>query len=216
MASVYPGALDAVSTGHVDAETIVPATDNDQADAINKIEAELGAIPSASFADVATRLNARLTCRKTADQTFSSTVTPASVTDMVLPVATTGVDYRFLFEGVYTSAATANGIRLAVTTPAFAGGRLFVLYQIWGRLNPQAAGAAPTDLMEWTSWVTASGTQVASDLVAAANTDYPFRVSGLLVAPSATGNIQLQAANEVSTASGNVIRRGAYGELYIN
>ena len=43
MASAFPGGLDSFATNHTTGETIVAATDNDQADAINKIEAALGA-----------------------------------------------------------------------------------------------------------------------------------------------------------------------------
>jgi hypothetical protein len=214
MASVYgSGALDSFVVDRADADPVGVDLE-DARDAINKMQLMMGALPKGTFVDMASRLDARLTCRKTADQTFSSTVTPANVADMLLPVPTAGVDYRFVFEGVYTSAAVANGIRLGLATPTV-GGYLHALVQIWGRLNPQAAGAAPTDLMEWTSWITAAGGNVASDAVATINTNYPFRITGILSNPSATGNIQLTAANEVSTASGNIIRRGAYGEVYL-
>jgi hypothetical protein len=58
MASLYPGALDSLSTTHSDgtSELIHAATVNDNADAINKIEAELGINPAGVYVDVATRL----------------------------------------------------------------------------------------------------------------------------------------------------------------
>lgn len=59
MASLYPGDYDNFSTAHQDGvqEVIHAATDNDEADAINKIEAELGLLPKGVYADVTTRLN---------------------------------------------------------------------------------------------------------------------------------------------------------------
>lgn len=58
MASSYPGGLDNFSTSHADNvdEIIHASTINDNADAINKIEAELGTNPKGSSADVKTRL----------------------------------------------------------------------------------------------------------------------------------------------------------------
>ncbi len=59
MASNYPAALDTFPTNHIDGEVIDNDTDNDQADALNKIEATLGVSPHAGFSNVATRLGAR-------------------------------------------------------------------------------------------------------------------------------------------------------------
>jgi hypothetical protein len=59
MASAYPTGLDSLSTTKADATATL--TDhknhhNDLADAVNKIEAELGTSPSAAYADVTARL----------------------------------------------------------------------------------------------------------------------------------------------------------------
>lgn len=59
MASVYPGALDAFATDKTNAtvaEDDHPGHHNDLADAVNKIEAELGVNPSGAAASVADRL----------------------------------------------------------------------------------------------------------------------------------------------------------------
>ena len=58
MASAYPDGLDSLSTSHQDNvdEIIHASTVNDLADAVNKIEAELGTDPKASAADVKTRI----------------------------------------------------------------------------------------------------------------------------------------------------------------
>lgn len=58
MSSGYPGSIDAFATNHVDSvgEVIEAADINDLADAVNKIEGELGTNPSASFSTVTARL----------------------------------------------------------------------------------------------------------------------------------------------------------------
>lgn len=59
MASTYPTTLDSLATNKTDAtvsSTDHPQHHDDLADAVNKIEAELGVLPKGSFADVATRL----------------------------------------------------------------------------------------------------------------------------------------------------------------
>lgn len=60
MSSNYPGALDSLNTSHADnvGEAILAATDNDEADAINNIEAELGVLPKQAWSTVRERLDA--------------------------------------------------------------------------------------------------------------------------------------------------------------
>jgi hypothetical protein len=60
MASGYPGALDSFATNRTDATVMTgthPADHNNENDAINKIEAELGVNPSGASATVVARLN---------------------------------------------------------------------------------------------------------------------------------------------------------------
>ena len=60
MASVYPGALDSLATNKANATAHVnehPAHHNDLADAVNKIEAELGTDPSGTYSTVKARLD---------------------------------------------------------------------------------------------------------------------------------------------------------------
>jgi len=60
MASTYPGALDTFATNKANATATVtdhPSHHNDLADAVNKIEAELGVNPSGGSATVVARLN---------------------------------------------------------------------------------------------------------------------------------------------------------------
>lgn len=226
MATNYPGSLD-TTTQHkntwADADasaTAHVAGHNNASDALIAIETELGTDPAGTFTDLKTRLNSRVTCRKTADQTISSTVAPANITDMTLPVATTALDYWFRFCVVCTSSAGAtNGIRIGVTTPAITG-YLSALVTIPRTIDPNPANgtaqATPTvTTMPYVGEITSSGDSVVSDIVPV-GINFVCTVEGILSNPSATGSIQLQVANEVTTASGNVIKRGSFGEIYIN
>lgn len=56
MASSYPTGLDSFSTTHATGQVIEAATDNDLADAVNKMQAEFGTNPSSSYSTVADRL----------------------------------------------------------------------------------------------------------------------------------------------------------------
>lgn len=61
MASNYPSGLDSLATNHTDNSTMLgvhAAEHNDENDAINKIEAELGLLPKGSYATVRARLDA--------------------------------------------------------------------------------------------------------------------------------------------------------------
>jgi hypothetical protein len=224
MPSTYPTTLDAFATTRADADataTTHPADHNNANDAINKIEAELGTDPSGSFTDVKTRLNSRLTCRKTADQTISSTTALTNLTDLTLPITTTGLDYWFKFYLVCTSSAGGtNGIRIGLTCPAVTG-YIHAQVIIPRTIDPTVAAgtaaaalAAPADLIK-IGQITSSGDSVVSDIVPV-GVNFGVTVEGILSNPSATGSIQIQGANEVTTVNGNIIRRGAWGELYIN
>lgn len=70
VSSTYPTTLDALSTTHSDttSEVVHAATVNDLADAVNKIETELGTLPKGSAADVKTAIT---------NQVPKSTVTTA-------------------------------------------------------------------------------------------------------------------------------------------
>lgn len=59
MPSTYPTSLDSLSTSHVDStgEIIHASTINDIADAVDKIEAELGLLPKGTDASVRARLD---------------------------------------------------------------------------------------------------------------------------------------------------------------
>jgi hypothetical protein len=217
MASAYPGALDALPTSRVDGTSTIPASDhNDAADAINKTEAELGINPSGTFADVAARLSARLTCRKTADQT-NATTTLANVTDLVLPVATTGLDYYFEFFVPWSSNTAGVMAWFAVTVPAVTGYVTYWTEALGGSTTvPTTGGNAATvdQLHNASASVQSAATGGSGAAPPTANVIQITRIHGILSNPSATGNIQLQAKAE--TTGTITVKRGAYGELYIN
>ena len=87
MASAYPGGLDTFATNKADATTTPtdhPDHHNDLADAVNKIEAELGVDPAGAAATVVARLDTietpvalkagRITSSQTINQTTATTI----------------------------------------------------------------------------------------------------------------------------------------------
>jgi hypothetical protein len=222
MASTYPTTLDTWVTNYTDATTSAAThatIHNNINDAVNKIEAELGTLPKGSFTNIANRLNARLTCRKTADTT-NTTTTLANVTDMVLPVATTALDYYFEFYVVWTTNTAGTVAQFAVVTPAVTGYVVYWQETMGGTTTvPSATGSTTAASMVSDSHHTASasaGGQVGGSAVSppATGTNYITRITGILSNPSATGSIQLQHKSE--TAATTTVRRGSYGEIYIN
>jgi len=99
MASTYPGTKDNFATNHTDSEnmqTVHAAVHNDLADAINKIENELGTNPKGTFADVAAKLNR----------------------ESVIPFSRSGSLAVAVGQGrfVFPFAATITGVRASVGT----------------------------------------------------------------------------------------------------
>lgn len=204
MASAYPAALDSLGTAHANAETIVPATDNDQSDAINKIETELGINPSGTFADVAARLQSRQTVRKSADQTFTTT-TLANVTDMVFALLA-NVDYAFKFWVPHTTGA-AMGIGIGVTIPTSA--TIFGAGTIYGHAATDGTAAAHHGVL------TSSGDDVRNTPTTGATSAYAF-IEGIVSVAGTAGNLQLQCRRGAgATAVNVVVKKGAYGWLYV-
>ena len=93
MPSVYPGALDSLSTTHADGvnEVIAAATTNDLADAVNKIEAELGVNPSGAEVTVLAALG--LKANLAGPQTFAGTHTFPGLTFVASAVAAGGISF---------------------------------------------------------------------------------------------------------------------------
>jgi len=91
MPSGYPGALDSLSTTHADGvnEVIAAATTNDLADAVNKIEAELGVNPSGAEVTVLAALG--LKSALLGPQSFSGAQSFLSGAVGTVPVVVQGV-----------------------------------------------------------------------------------------------------------------------------
>lgn len=223
MASSYPGALDTTAKFPATVEDDTDSTSGvdlgqsstvgflaqwlrDAGDATIKIQTELGVTPKGTFADVATRLNARPTVRKTADQTFSA-IALANVTDMSFAVAS-GQDYYFKFICPYTPpAVTTTGVSFGVTCPALTG---YITYGV--NIYGFAANGAAANFF---GVGRASGGIVTSTAVGTASLQNIAVIEGIMSNASASGTLQLQAATEVA-ASNVIIKKGSYGELYLN
>jgi hypothetical protein len=215
MASAYPGALDALDITIADADTTAthhPQHHIDLADAVNKIEAELGVNPSASFADVATRLNGMITVRKTADQTMTGTAL-VNVTDLVFPIpAAAGAMYTYQWTIMWTTTTATSGIGVAMTFPTLGTGG-------YNSANVNiAALAADGAAANFHGVITgASGADtVLSTAAVATGTVYTAIVTGTLYAGSTAntaGNLQLQCRSE-ATAGGTVVKIGSHGVLW--
>lgn len=218
--SVYPGAIDSVATLptdlvlETDAGSGLPRigrpsffTDllNNLNDAVRKIQFELGADPAGTFVDVVTRLAARQTCRKTADQAFT-TQTLANVTDLSFVVAAS-LDYYFKFVCAYTG-GTARGIGLGVTCPA---SPTFLAYSV--DIHGITATDGTAGLFSGSG--TSSGDAVSSAATVAGT--HIAVVEGVLSNGANAGTLQLQARQGTGATAANAnVRKGSYGELHLN
>lgn len=224
MPTSFPGAVDLASlfapdvTDDTDAVTGTPRTGSvgfhaqwmrDVGGALIAIENEQGPNASGTFATIADRLASRVDVRKTADQATTSQ-TNANVTDLVFPVLA-NIDYSFFFYVMYRCAATAQGIRLAVTTPASVT-RIAYGVSIFG---VAADGTAAVFHGAGSS----SDDSVISAAVAAATTSYIATIHGVLANGANAGNIQLRFARgsgTTTTAPGTTLEKGSYGNMYVN
>lgn len=115
MTSVFPGALDTLGVAHADGagEIIQAATINDLADAINKIEAELGINPSGSYATVLARLAALVPGTVTAFATTTAYVAGQLVSYQgTTYIANTGFTSTSVFVSSDWTALYGSGIEL--------------------------------------------------------------------------------------------------------
>lgn len=202
-----PAGTDNVAGSHA----ALHSSENDE---IEAIETELGITPSGSFVDVAARLNARLTCRKTADQTFNST-TRTNVTDLVLPINSTGVDYWFKFEYAWNAGAVGVVLVPSLTFPTVAG-TLTILWETIG-LSAASGTTSVANMSAHVTTGTASPQSMGfptSTTVPAAGARQWTRITGILSNPSATGSLQLQQNLETGTTAATLLR-GGWGEMYI-
>jgi hypothetical protein len=231
VAASYPAAVATTTrlptdiTDDTDAKTGTPRTGlvgflaallTAQDEEIRAIETELGTDPAASFTDVKSRLNARLTCRKTADTT-NATTTAANITDLTLPVSTTAIDYWFRFFVCWSSGTTGAAAQFAITVPTVAG---YVYYWIdtMGSASTAPSTSSTGSAVTMTSHNASGSAQAATGGASAAapptsGTIYGCKIEGILSNPSATGSIVLQGKAE--TTGTITFKRGSWGEVYV-
>ncbi|MBY0554947.1 hypothetical protein K2P97_10495, partial [bacterium] len=137
----------------------------------------------------------------TADQTFGA-IALGNVTGLSIPV-TAGVSYKYKFNVLYTSAATATGLRIGITYPAATTSSALA--------NIPGATVDGTGFL-FSGFISTSGDSVmAGNSPAIAPTVMTANIEGVFIA-STTGTIQLQAATE--TAGSNiVIKSGSFVEF---
>jgi hypothetical protein len=215
MPASFPGALSALDTTIADTDATAThhaAQHVSLAEEVNAIEAELGVNPSASFADVATRLNAMTTVRKTADQTMTGTAL-VSVTDLVFPIpAAAGASYTFDFTIMWTTTTATSAIGVALTFPTLGTGG-YCSAQV--EIDALAADGAAAHYFGTIAGASGADT-VLSTAAVATGTVYPLRVLGVLYAGSTAntaGSLQVQCRSE-ATSGGTVVKVGSHGILW--
>lgn len=134
------------------------------------------------------------------DQLFSS-ATAADVRGLELKVRA-GRIYRFEFACIVRSDTSTVGVAASLTYPPAAR------FAATMRTMFAADGAGG----EWQGAITASDDPVVPTDVPAANTDYELRIEGV-IAPSATGSLQLRARTETGTTTVTV-RAGSLAFLW--
>jgi hypothetical protein len=206
-ATELPTTIDGAQPG--DGSGTAPAR-NAQQEKVNAeviaLEAEMGVNPAGSFVDLATRQNARITCRKTADSAAITSTTLVNVTDLSFALAA-NTDYSFEFFCPHTTGA-AMGTGWAVT----AGGtvtRILYVVEIFGHTANSATGTDTTVV----GVATASGTKI-SNTPTAGLTTTAARIRGSIQQGATGGTLQVQCSRGGgATAVNVVVLKGADGWL---
>lgn len=135
----------------------------------------------------------------------SGTQTTSAVTNLASLAFTVSnnVPYQFEYSILFRSAATTNGIKLGLTTPAFN------TFAATARI-PVAADGVGGELQ---GWLTTSGDMVVGTGVQAVNTTYMAWIDGTIV-PSANGTLQPQFAGELNTSTGVTVKAGSWAKIY--
>lgn len=180
--------------------------------AIKAVQTELGLNPSASFVDVATRLNQMTSVRKTATQNMAGT-TAVNITDLAFPIpATAGVFYTMNFEVAWTSTTATAGFGISHTFPTLGTNGWCSSQVLIGALTSDGAG----ELFSGQLTGATGADVVMSTAAVATGTIYIATVHTILyagtTAPTA-GTYQLQGRSETTAGAINV-REGSHGILY--
>lgn len=177
-------------TGTPTAPTAAPGTNTTQVSTTAFVAAAIAAIPPSGGPQ---------TCKKSADQTFSS-ATPANVTGMSFPVVS-GRYYHFRFVVLFQSNTATVGIGISVTHPGAT--------RFGATVESMIAADGAGGVLQGA--VTASDDAVLGTAVAVINTDYLATVEGVFLA-SANGTLQLRARTETGTTP-VIVRQGSVGFL---
>jgi hypothetical protein len=157
-----------------------------------------------SFVDLATRLNARITVRNTADRTITTT-TNTALTDLAFILAP-NTDYSFRFVLLHTSAGTARGVGYALT---FGG----TVTRLGARVVLGGTAASGVDA-ETVGWLTASGTAFTTAAYITANLVTTAIIEGVIQVGATGGTLQLNARQGTgATAANQIVYKGSWGEL---
>jgi hypothetical protein len=143
----------------------------------------------------------QLLLARTTAQYTNSTTTSSNIAGLSKDIKS-GRTYRIDAAGIFQTAATGTGLGLNFTGPA-------VTFMGW-RARIQLAAAGSDQYYEGTVTTAAAAmatTKVVSTAVVAANTNYLWEVSGLVV-PSADGTLQLQGSSEAASSQ-IIIQLGA-------
>lgn len=198
MASTYPGTLDTLATNKANATATTtdhPAHHNDLADAVNKIEAELGVTPSGAAATVAARFTA-----------LDSTVSGLAVPDGLLypfqrlTGETAHADDKFFTGGSPTGTAVTVG-GTAVWSQGL--GRLNCVF------NNQGSGQAAARLWTLTPVAAPVTLETCYEVLAPQNA---YQI-GLLFTDGLTSGDNLYAAMQIGDGNGLYTYRGTLGAI---
>lgn len=137
--------------------------------------------------------------RSTANQTFSTTGM-TNVTSLSFAVGA-GVIYKYRFHILYTSAASATGLKVGLTYPAVTTASAVV----------QIPSGNDGTGSQYQGTINTSGDAVAATGTSAATSVHYASIQGVII-PSANGTVQLQAASEVN-GSNIVISAGSFVEV---
>jgi len=131
-----------------------------------------------------------------ADSSAFTTTAYTNVTGLAVAL-TAGSTYRIDGYVLFTSAATTTGLKVALTYPAVT----------FGSFNVDGPVAADGTAGFLQGTITSSGDGITFTGVQVAGTTYLAQITGL-IKPSASGNLQVQAATEVA-ASNIVVKAGS-------
>lgn len=119
MASNYPAALDTLATNHQSGDFIAASTDNDEADAINKIEAELGVDPRGAYTDVVSRLDANdAELGANPSGSYADVATRIGALETLIFNTQTGSAYTLILSDAGQCVTLTNATACTVTVPA--------------------------------------------------------------------------------------------------